>query len=168
MKSIKRFWRKLLAKLTPLPLHGESNQGVLREVLGLYDQNRDPIYFSTSNHMGQIADHLAIWEAIWSNRDDLYEIAHTHPVGPDHFSETDITTMRSIVTGLGRGVRFWVITPRWCILQEVEFRDGSAYFPPNQTLISLDHITVPPWVPDLIRKSNMTSPWFQLGPDDVP
>lgn len=59
-----------------------------------------------------LPDSRARWEAIWSRRDRIVEIAHSHPVGPRAFSREDETTMAALVTALGRPMRFSVVAPR--------------------------------------------------------
>ena len=59
-----------------------------------------------------LPDSRARWEAIWSRRDRIVEIAHSHPVGPEAFSREDETTMMALVTALGRPLTFSVVAPR--------------------------------------------------------
>lgn len=58
-----------------------------------------------------LPDSRARWEAIWSLRDLLVEITHSHPEGPLAFSQEDETTMAALQTALGRPLRFSVVAP---------------------------------------------------------
>ena len=58
-----------------------------------------------------LPDSRARWEAIWSRRGRLREIAHSHPVGPLGFSAEDESTMEALEAGLGRRLRFSVVAP---------------------------------------------------------
>ena len=49
-----------------------------------------------------LADSRARWEAIWRLREQLVEIAHSHPVGPLAFSQEDETTMAALARALAR------------------------------------------------------------------
>jgi hypothetical protein len=58
-----------------------------------------------------LPDSRARWNAIWSRRERIVEIAHTHPLGGAHFSTEDETTMAALDSGLGRKLRYCVVTP---------------------------------------------------------
>ncbi|WP_375756983.1 hypothetical protein [Corallococcus exercitus] len=58
-----------------------------------------------------LPDSRARWEAIWSLRDTLVEITHSHPEGPLGFSQEDETTMAALQVALGRPLRFSVVAP---------------------------------------------------------
>lgn len=58
-----------------------------------------------------LPDSRSRWEAIWRLRDELEEIAHSHPVGPRAFSAEDESTMAAVDDALGRRVRFSVVAP---------------------------------------------------------
>ena len=58
-----------------------------------------------------IPDTRDLWQVIWDHRDDLAGVAHSHPgsgiPGP---SRTDVTTFAAIESGLGRRLRWWIIS----------------------------------------------------------
>jgi hypothetical protein len=58
-----------------------------------------------------LPDSRGRWEAIWSLRERITEIAHSHPIGPAAFSREDETTMAALVTALGRPLTFSVVAP---------------------------------------------------------
>jgi hypothetical protein len=58
-----------------------------------------------------LPDSRVRWEAIWSRRQRIVEIAHSHPVGPEAFSREDETTMAALVSALGRPLLFSVVAP---------------------------------------------------------
>ncbi len=84
-------------------------------------------------------DSRARWEAIWSRRETLIEIAHSHPVGPLAFSYEDQTTMEALEPALGRTLRFSVVAPTGMIA-----REGAN----GETL----RIDPEPWWADLLRQ----------------
>lgn len=86
----------------------------LREVCLLIGrvEGRDVVLWSDASESAvALPDSRARWEAIWSRRDVVVEIAHSHPVGPEAFSREDETTMGALVTALGRPVTFSVVAP---------------------------------------------------------
>jgi hypothetical protein len=82
------------------------------------------------------------WEAIWRWRDQLVEIAHSHPVGPLGFSREDETTMAALEKALGRAPRFSVVAPAG-MLARVDGRDERVD-------------EQPPWAARLRDESGMT------------
>ncbi len=75
-------------------------------------EGRDVVLWSDASESAvALPDSRARWEAIWSRRDDVVEIAHSHPVGPEAFSREDETTMGALVTALGRPLTFSVVAP---------------------------------------------------------
>jgi hypothetical protein len=83
-----------------------------------------------------LPDSRARWEAIWSRRDRIDVIAHSHPVGPEAFSREDETTMAALDSALGRVVRYGVVAPRVTLL-----REGAA----------TTEMIPEPWWADLLR-----------------
>ncbi len=65
-----------------------------------------------------IPDSRARWEAIWAHRDELSEIAHSHPIGPLAFSHEDETTMEALESALGRALVFSVVAPSGMIRRQ--------------------------------------------------
>lgn len=59
-----------------------------------------------------IEDSRSLWDQIWQNREVLTEISHTHPLGPDRLSVTDVETASAIVKALGKPLTFTVVHPR--------------------------------------------------------
>lgn len=58
-----------------------------------------------------LPDSRSLWDLLWDHREHLAGVAHSHPgsgiPGPSH---TDITTFSAIETGLGRRLRWWIIS----------------------------------------------------------
>lgn len=63
-------------------------------------------------------DSRARWEAIWSRRGELIELAHSHPLGPTAFSKEDESTMAALAMALGRSLTFSVISP-WGMVRRI-------------------------------------------------
>ncbi|MBX3258422.1 MAG: Mov34/MPN/PAD-1 family protein [Labilithrix sp.] len=83
----------------------------LREVFFLVGEGDVVLWSDASESPVRLPDTRARWEAIWSRRERIVEIAHSHPIGPIAFSREDETTMRALVTALGRPVLFSVVAP---------------------------------------------------------
>lgn len=77
------------------------------------------------------------WEAIWTHRQALVEIAHSHPIGPRAFSEEDRTTMVALDQALGRHLRYSVVAPGGMI----------AVTAPE----AVEEVSVEPWWAPLLR-----------------
>lgn len=82
-----------------------------REVCFLLDEDGAILWSDASQSPVLLPDSRARWEAIWRLREQLVEIAHTHPVGPAAFSSEDETTMDALDAALGRGLVYSVVTP---------------------------------------------------------
>lgn len=82
-----------------------------REVCLLIGEDDTVLWSDASDSPVALPDSRARWEAIWSRRDRIIEIAHSHPVGPQAFSREDETTMAALVTALGRPLTFSVVAP---------------------------------------------------------
>lgn len=86
----------------------------LREVcllIGRIGEDDVVLWSDASGTAVALPDSRARWEAIWSRRDGIVEIAHSHPVGPEAFSREDETTMAALVSALGRPLTFSVVAP---------------------------------------------------------
>src|SRR3954468_15465733 len=83
----------------------------LREVLLLIGEDDGVLWSDASDSPVALPDSRSRWEEIWSRRDRIVEIAHSHPVGPEAFSREDETTMAALVTALGRPLTFSVVAP---------------------------------------------------------
>lgn len=82
-----------------------------REVCFLIGAKGEVLWSDASSSPLALPDSRERWEAIWSRRTALVEIAHSHPLGPEAFSEEDRSTMRALDDALGRKVRFSLVTP---------------------------------------------------------
>jgi hypothetical protein len=92
------------------------------------------VYFGTR---ASIPDQRERWELIWTHREEITEIAHSHPGNFLDFSHEDLTTMEAVEAGTGK--KFI-----WSIVTKSGFRsrtaDGDA-----------DRADAPWWL-DLIRR----------------
>lgn len=108
----------------------------LREVLLLIGEGDIILWSDASDSPVALPDSRARWEAIWSRRDAIVEIAHSHPAGPEAFSQEDETTMSALVAALGRNLVFSVVAPSKMIRR---VNDQTAY------------VDVEPWWASLLR-----------------
>lgn len=81
------------------------------EVCFLLDASGAVLWSDRSDGPAALPDSRTRWEAIWRHRDELAEIAHSHPRGPLAFSAEDETTMGAIDAALGRRLAYCVVTP---------------------------------------------------------
>ena len=84
----------------------------MREVCFLIGRSGAVLWADASDSPSALPDSRARWEAIWSHREELDVIAHSHPIGPSAFSAEDESTMRALDSALGRPVRYMVVAPR--------------------------------------------------------
>lgn len=83
-----------------------------REVFMIIGAEDNVLWSDASDSPVFLPDSRARWEAIWSRREAIVEIAHSHPVGPQAFSREDETTMAALSSALGKPMRFSVVAPR--------------------------------------------------------
>ncbi len=112
-----------------------------REVCFLIGAEGEVLWSDASSSPVALPDSRSRWEAIWSRRGEIVEIAHSHPVGPLAFSHEDETTMEALTAALGRAPRFSVVAPNGMVVR-VEGR----------TEMMQDE---PPWAARLRRESGM-------------
>ncbi len=98
----------------------------MREVFFIIGEGDDVLWSDASESPVRLPDSRARWEAIWTRRQRIVEIAHSHPVGPLAFSHEDETTMRALTTGIGRKLRFSVVAPNGTIRRDEEGNDVLA------------------------------------------
>lgn len=89
-----------------------------REVFLLVDKRGAIIYADASDSPSLLPDSRARWEAIWSRRDDIDVIAHSHPIGPSAFSAEDESTMAALDDALGKPMRYAVVAPSVTITRQ--------------------------------------------------
>src|SRR5688572_6737356 len=82
----------------------------MREVCFLIDADGDVLWRDDSGTPSALPDSRARWEAIWTYRAVLAEIAHSHPSGLLRFSTVDLSTMDAIDAALGRSLAYAVVT----------------------------------------------------------
>lgn len=122
-----------------------------REVLLLLGEDDVVLWSDASDSPVALPDSRARWEAIWSRRDRIVEIAHSHPVGPHAFSREDETTMVALVTALGRPLTFSVVAPGGMVRCTSRPRK-------NDELFEVVNVQDEPWWATLLRlASGMTS-----------
>jgi hypothetical protein len=111
-----------------------------REVCFLIGAQDVILWADASGDPVALPDRRSRWEAIWDLREQIVEIAHTHPLGGAAFSTEDQTTMQALDSALGRKLRYAVVTPD-VLLRRVPSEDGP-----------IDRFeTAEPWWTTLIR-----------------
>lgn len=71
-----------------------------------------------------LPDSRARWEALWRHREELEEVAHSHPLGPDAFSAEDESTMQALADALPHLPRFSVLSPRGLRVRHPDGREA--------------------------------------------
>lgn len=82
-----------------------------REVFAIIGAGEQILWTDASHSPVALPDSRARWEAIWSRKELIVELTHSHPVGPDTFSAEDVSTMEALELALGRALRFSLVTP---------------------------------------------------------
>lgn len=107
----------------------------MREVFFIIGKGEIVLWSDASNSPVLLPDSRVRWEAIWSRRDVIVEIAHSHPVGPLGFSREDETTMKALTSGLGRAYVYSVVAPNGMIRRDEEGNDSLVEDEPWWTTI---------------------------------
>ena len=89
----------------------------MREVCFLIGEN-GVLWSDAGESAIAIADSRERWDAIWRLRDQLIEIAHSHPIGPAAFSAEDESTMDALDSALGKKMHYMVVAPRVTISRD--------------------------------------------------
>ena len=80
----------------------------MREVCFILAEDRIlRVYFGSST---KIPDNRERWETIWRHRNEITEIAHSHPGEFLDFSQEDLTTMEAVEAGTGKTFTWSIIT----------------------------------------------------------
>jgi hypothetical protein len=109
-----------------------------REVCFLIGKDGSVLWSDASDSPVALPDSRARWEAIWSSRERLDVIAHSHPVGPPAFSAEDQSTMEALDSALGIPVRYMVVAPSVTIA-----KTGATG--------TTEHVSPEPWWVALLR-----------------
>jgi hypothetical protein len=97
---------------------------------------------------GYIPDNRDLWEVLWTNRETLGGVAHTHPwKGPAVPSTTDLTTFAAIEEALGKRLLWPLITFTNCIFLKWEGPSRLNYV---RTAFTYSQI---PWIDQLRKES---------------
>ncbi len=66
-----------------------------------------------------LPDSQSLWDVSWENRGRLVGIAHTHPgSGYPSPSRTDLSTFEAMEKGLGRRLKWWILSSNLSVLLE--------------------------------------------------
>jgi len=82
-----------------------------QEVFFLIGRNGALLWSDASTSPRSLPDSRQRWQAIWTHRDELEELAHSHPLGPLAFSHEDETTMLALDAALGKKLCCSVVAP---------------------------------------------------------
>lgn len=113
----------------------------MREVFFLIGRNGAVLWSDAGDSAAALPDTRERWDAIWRLRDEIEELAHSHPAGPLGFSHEDETTMEALVAGLGRAICFSVVAPNGTVRRQ---KEGDVRVPINEE----------PWWAALLRRAS--------------
>ena len=113
------------------------------EVFFLIGEGGSILWSDVGANAGSLPDSRARWEAIWSHRDRIVELSHSHPIGPLAFSHEDETTMEALESALGKPLRFSVVAPNGIIVRQ----NGKD-----------EIVTEEPWWAALLRRASGFQP----------
>lgn len=97
------------------------------------------VHVPTQPSVAAVPDSPDLWAVIWSLRDRLVGIAHTHPPGAMEPSSQDLATVRGVERALGRTIFWWILDP--CTLRAVRFAPAGER---GYTLVPLNGLS-PTW-----------------------
>ena len=127
----------------------------MREVCLLIGKNDVVLWSDASDSPVALPDSRARWDAIWSRRSRIVEIAHSHPVGPLAFSNEDETTMQALVSALGKSMRFSVVAPNGMVrCTKKKMRGEQA----PKTIVEECSAEREPWWAPLLRLASGMKP----------
>ncbi len=141
------------------------------EVCFLIDLDGSVLWAEASLSSSAMPDSYNRWQAIWTHRQGLAEIAHSHPNGPARFSTTDEETMAALTCALGRALRFSVITPITMIARDQDPQVGKT----TSVIGHSPHVHIPepilntvvvndePWWADLLRRVSGMAPLHSIN-----
>ena len=121
---------------------------MLREVCFLIGVHDTVLWSDASQSPTALPDSRARWQAIWSRREHIIEVAHTHPLGGAEFSLEDETTMAALDAALGRRLRYAVITPTQ-LLRRLPGERTETCEQPDDRIVEAE-----PWWTTLIRSAS--------------
>jgi hypothetical protein len=90
----------------------------MREVFFIIGRKSAVLWSDVGASAAALPDRRERWDAIWQMREEIEELAHSHPAGPLGFSHEDETTMEALSAGLGRPLCFSVVAPRGTIRRQ--------------------------------------------------
>ncbi len=90
----------------------------MREVFLLIGEGDVILWSDASASPLALPDSRERWDAIWSNRDRITDVVHSHPLGPRAFSDEDLSTMAALDAALGRPLRYCVLAPDGLVVRE--------------------------------------------------
>jgi hypothetical protein len=125
---------------------------VMREVFMLVGRKDTILWSDASDSPVALPDSRARWEAIWSRRASIVEIAHSHPVGPLAFSHEDATTMDALSGALGKKMTFSVVAPNGmvrCVYPSPVRSPLSPRKPGEEPVAKI--VELEPWWTSLLR-----------------
>lgn len=102
----------------------------MREVLFLIGKDETVLWTEQGDSPVALPDSRTRWEAIWRLREELVEVAHSHPTGASAFSGEDETTMAALEAALGRRLCFSVVTAD-AVLVRADGREFRAVAEPS-------------------------------------
>ncbi len=90
----------------------------MREVFFVIGRRGAVLWSDAGESAAALPDRRERWDVIWRHRDEIEELAHSHPGGPLGFSHEDETTMEALTAGLGRDLCFSVVAPNGTVRRQ--------------------------------------------------
>jgi len=121
----------------------------MMEVAVVIAKNGEPIHWHlpAGRTAVRIPDTRSLWDVLWSNRDIVQGVAHSHPgAGLPGPSYEDVTTFAPIEGSLGQRLDWWITSQDSLVIARWVGPDRLSY-------ASLVQTVQPPWVDELRRLS---------------
>lgn len=102
-----------------------------------------------------LPDSQSLWDIVWESRSSVVGIAHTHPgTGYPGPSRTDLSTFEAMEKGLGKHLKWWILSASHSIL--LEWNPGNPGYDITSFLFPDQE---PGWMIELRRRSYPEMQW---------
>jgi proteasome lid subunit RPN8/RPN11 len=94
----------------------------------VWDDETVSLHRPEGSSAAAIPDTQSLWDVVSEGKERVSGIAHTHPGrGYPAPSDEDLTTFRAIEKGLGRRIKWWILTSNRSVLLEWSGHGISGY-----------------------------------------
>ena len=127
------------------------------ETAVVLDMSQRPIYWHLPPGRSAVSlpDSRKLWDLLWSQRDSLLGVAHSHPGNLLRPSLVDVSTFAAVEAGLGRRLFWWIVTQESLAVYRYHPRTGGYEIVRTPLTEPMNEET-PSWVASLRHLSSET------------